>query len=103
VQDAADIARLGAARSDARPWRVWDQRGHAIELLGELERMIRFFGESYRARPDFSPETPRPTRTFTVWLSDDADRVPLKVAAKTELGDVVMNLTEYNRNAAPAE
>lgn len=65
-------------------------------------RAIRFAGESYRARADFSPETPRPTRTFSVWLSDDADRVPLKVAAKTELGDVVMNLTEYSRGGEPA-
>ena len=64
---------------------------------------IRLIGESYRARPNFVPETPRPTRTFTVWLSDDADRVPLKVAAKTELGDVVMNLTEYSRNGAPTQ
>ena len=36
-------------------------------------------------------------RTFTVYLSDDADRVPLKVVAHTELGDVVMNLTDYSR------
>jgi hypothetical protein len=60
-------------------------------------RAIRFTGESYRARRDFSPETPRPTRTFTVWLSDDADRVPLRLAAQTEIGDIVMELTEYNR------
>jgi len=39
----------------------------------------------------------KPARSFRVWLSDDADRVPLKVTAKTELGDVVMDLTEYNR------
>jgi hypothetical protein len=65
-------------------------------------RAIRFTGESYRARGDFSPESDRPTRTFTVWLSDDADRVPLKVVAKTELGDVVMDLTEYSRNGAAA-
>jgi len=63
---------------------------------------IRFAGESYRVRADFSPETPRPTRTFSVWLSDDADRVPLKVAAKTELGDVVMSLTEYSRGPESA-
>ena len=40
----------------------------------------------------------KPARTFEVWLSDDADRVPLKVTASTELGDIVMDLTEYNRN-----
>jgi hypothetical protein len=88
-----------------RLWRI-DVTYAGQDTIGSAignRRAIRFFGESYRARPDFSPETPRPTRTFTVWLSDDADRVPLKVAARTELGDVVMNLTEYSRNAAPAE
>jgi uncharacterized protein DUF3108 len=88
-----------------RLWRI-DVTYAGQDTIGSVignRRAIRLSGESYRARPDFSPETPRPTRTFTVWLSDDADRVPLKVTARTELGDVVMNLTEYNRNAAPAE
>lgn len=88
-----------------RLWRI-DVTYAGQDTIGSAignRRAIRYTGESYRARPDFSPETPRPTRTFTVWLSDDADRVPLKVAAKTELGDVVMSLTEYSRNGAPAE
>ena len=42
-------------------------------------------------------ESDKPARTFTVWLSDDGDRVPLKVTAMTELGEVSMDLTEYNR------
>jgi hypothetical protein len=87
-----------------RLWRI-DVTYAGQDTVGSAignRRAIRFSGESYRARPDFSPETPRPTRTFTVWLSDDADRVPLKVAAKTELGEVEMNLTEYNRGGAGA-
>jgi hypothetical protein len=32
-----------------------------------------------------------------VWLSDDADRVPLKVAAQTELGEIVMKLVDWQR------
>lgn len=82
-----------------RLWRI-DVTYAGQDTIGSSignRRAIRYTGESYRARPDFSPETPRPTRTFTVWLSDDADRVPLKVMAKTELGDVVMDLTEYSR------
>jgi hypothetical protein len=88
-----------------RLWRI-DVTYAGQDTIGSAignRRAIRFTGESYRVRPDFSPETPRPTRTFTVWLSDDADRVPLQVAAKTELGDVVMTLTEYSRSAAAAE
>jgi hypothetical protein len=88
-----------------RLWRI-DVTYAGQDTIGSAignRRAIRYTGESYRARPDFSPETPRPTRTFTVWLSDDADRVPLKVVAKTELGEVVMNLTEYSRTGGPAE
>jgi Protein of unknown function (DUF3108) len=88
-----------------RLWRI-DVTYAGQDTIGSAignRRAIRFAGESYRARPDFSPETARPTRTFTVWLSDDADRVPLRVMAKTELGDVVMNLTEYSRSAEPAK
>lgn len=60
-------------------------------------RAVMFDGIAYRARRDLNVESNRPARTFRVWLSDDADRVPLQVIAKTELGDVVMALTEYSR------
>jgi hypothetical protein len=82
-----------------RLWRI-DVTYAGQDTIGSAignRRAIRFTGESYRARRDFSPETAKPSRTFTVWLSDDADRVPLRVAAKTELGDIVMELTEYSR------
>jgi hypothetical protein len=82
-----------------RLWRI-DVTYAGPDTIGSAlgnRRAVRFTGESYRARRDFSPETPRPTRTFTVWLSDDADRVPLRVAATTEIGDVVIELTEYSR------
>jgi hypothetical protein len=82
-----------------RLWRI-DVTCAGQEAIGSAignRRAIRFTGRSYRARRDFTPETARPSRTFTVWLSDDADRVPLKVTATTELGDIVMDLTEYSR------
>jgi hypothetical protein len=83
-----------------RLWRI-DVTYGGPEAIGSAignRRAIRFTGRSYRARRDFTPETAQPSRTFTVWLSDDADRVPLKVAAKTELGDIAMDLTEYSRS-----
>jgi hypothetical protein len=83
-----------------RLWRI--DVGHGgHESIGSAlgnRRAVRFTGQAYRARRDLTLETEQPTRTFTVWLSDDADRVPLKVVAKTELGDVVMDLTEYTRS-----
>ena len=83
-----------------RLWRV-DMTFVGTETIGTAvggnRRAVIFDGSSYRARRDLSIESNKPARTFRVWLSDDADRVPLKVTAKTELGDVVMDLTEYNR------
>lgn len=60
-------------------------------------RVVQYDGKSYRARGNLSIEGTKPQRTFSVWLTDDADRVPLKVVAATELGDIVMDLTEYTR------
>jgi hypothetical protein len=82
-----------------RLWRV-DLTFVGDETIGSAlgnRHAVHLAGASYRARGDLGVETTAPARTFDVWLSDDADRVPLKVVAKTELGDVVMDLTEYNR------
>lgn len=83
-----------------RLWRV-DVTFAGTETIGTTvggnRRAVIFDGNSYRARRDLTIESSKPARSFRVWLSDDADRVPLKVTAKTELGDVVMDLTEYNR------
>ena len=71
------------------------------ETIGSEEmgnrRAIRFEGASYRAKANFVVDSNKPARTFTVWLSDDADRVPLRVTAHTELGDVAVELTDYSR------
>ena len=82
-----------------RLWRV-DVRYIGTETIGTDDgnrRAIHIDGASYRARPNMGVESETPSRTFSVWLSDDADRVPLKMLAHTELGDVTMNLTEYSR------
>lgn len=82
-----------------RLWRV-DLAFVGTETVGSIDgnrRAIKLQGTSFRARPNFTIEKNKPTRTFTVWLSDDADRVPLRVVAKTELGEVSVDLTEYSR------
>ena len=97
-------ASAGATRTvyvigGRRLWRV-DVTYAGEETIGSAlgnRRAIRFEGKSYRAKPNMEVESTKPARTFTVWLSDDADRVPLKVVAATELGDISMELTEYNR------
>lgn len=82
-----------------RLWRV-DVKLAGEDTIGSAvgnRRAVIYEGTSYRAKRDLTVESNKPARTFRVWLSDDADRVPLKVSAKTELGDVVMTLTEYTR------
>ena len=82
-----------------RLWRV-DVRYIGTETIGSSvgnRRAIHIDGASYRARPNMGVESETPTRTFSVWLSDDADRVPLRMVAHTELGDVTMDLPEYTR------
>jgi len=82
-----------------RLWRV-DVTYVGEDTIGSVlgnKRAVHFTGKSYRANGRFQIEGKTPARTFEVWLSDDADRVPLKVTASTELGDIAMDLTEYNR------
>jgi Protein of unknown function (DUF3108) len=82
-----------------RLWRI-DVTYAGEDMVGTSlgnRRAVRFTGESYRANRRLVVESDKPSRTFTVWLTDDADRVPLKVAAKTELGEIAMELIEYSR------
>lgn len=94
----------GAARTvfvigGRRLWRV-DVTYAGETSIGSAvgnRRAVIFDGRSFRAKRDLTVESSKPGRTFRVWLSDDADRVPLKVTATTEFGDVVMSLTDYAR------
>ncbi|HEY4175645.1 MAG TPA: DUF3108 domain-containing protein [Kofleriaceae bacterium] len=82
-----------------RPWKVDISYDGTDTIGGELgnRAAIVMSGSAFRAKADMTVEADKPGRTFKVWLSDDADRVPLKVQAQTEFGDVIMDLTEYNR------
>jgi Protein of unknown function (DUF3108) len=82
-----------------RLWRVDVTYAGEETIGGSLgnRRTIVFDGKSYRARNNMTIESDKPSRTFKVWLSDDADRVPIKVTASTELGEIAMDLVEYNR------
>ena len=82
-----------------RLWRV-DMTLVGSESIGSAmgnRRVVHMEGSAFRAKPNLTLESETATRTFSVWLTDDADRVPLKLVAKTELGDVAMDLTEYTR------
>ncbi len=66
--------------------------------LGERSA-FRIDGTAWRLRTDHSIDPTRPPRTFSVWISDDADRIPLRVVASTELGDVTISATAYTVGA----
>lgn len=81
--------------------RMWRITLHLVgeETLGARggnRRAVVLEGKTYRARNNLTVDNDKPSRTFKVWLSDDADRVPLKCAAATELGDIVMELVDYS-------
>jgi len=82
-----------------RLWRI-DVTYAGEETIGSSvgnRRVIRYDGASYRATPKLGVEPGKAARTFSVWVSDDGDRVPLKMTAKTELGEIAMTLLEYTR------
>ncbi len=62
-------------------------RRPAIRIDGVAQRMTRGLGDLKKKKP----------RNYSVWISDDASRLPLLVMAKTEYGDLRLELVEYRR------
>jgi hypothetical protein len=58
---------------------------------------LRIDGVARRVTRDLRAEPKKPARDFTVWLSDDENRLPLLTTARTEFGDVKAELTVYAR------
>lgn len=62
--------------------------------LGELPA-LRFEGRSYKLDRGGKLFPNTPSRVFSVWISDDGDRVPLKVVSGTDYGDITMEIVDY--------
>lgn len=62
--------------------------------LGELPA-LRFDAHTYKLARDGSRYPDTDERDFSVWISDDDGRVPLQVVARTDYGDVKMQIVEY--------
>ncbi|MEZ4400391.1 MAG: DUF3108 domain-containing protein [Kofleriaceae bacterium] len=71
--------------------------GEVIGTYGGNQATVRIDGVAYRAYANLRVDDRRPPRTFSVWMSDDADRVPFRVVAGTELGAVTIELVDYQR------
>lgn len=65
-----------------------------VTALGDLP-VVRFEGEGVRLLRDGTVDPKSDRRRFTIWVSDDADRVPVKLAAHTDYGDVKLELSAY--------
>jgi hypothetical protein len=82
-----------------RIWRteVWPVGTETIGTYLGNQPALRLDGMSVRSRPDLTVEPGKKPRYFSVWLSDDADRVPLRFTARTELGEITIELVNYQR------
>ena len=65
-----------------------------VTELGELPA-LRLDGHTYKLGRDGNRFPGADERDFSVWISDDDGRVPLKVTAKTDYGDIEMKITDY--------
>lgn len=62
--------------------------------LGELPA-LRFDGHTFKVARDGSKFPDTDERDFSLWISDDAGRVPLQINARTDYGDVKMQIVDY--------
>jgi hypothetical protein len=65
-----------------------------VTELGELPA-LRIDGVSQRIGRDGQLDPKSDRRKYSLWISDDADRVPLAIVARTDYGDLRMDIVEY--------
>ena len=61
---------------------------------------LRIDGHVFKVNREDVPIASDDERDFTIWISDDAGRVPLKIVAKTDYGDIKMTITSYDAGAS---
>ncbi|MDB4959873.1 MAG: hypothetical protein JWO36_7442 [Myxococcales bacterium] len=78
-------------------WHVEMKIGGKEKLVTELGELpaLRFDGHTYKLDRKGGRDKESDERDFTVWISDDDGRVPLKVVAKTDYGDMKMEIVDY--------
>jgi hypothetical protein len=97
------FAYVFAGRTLLRVEMTFTGRETIRTVLGDTEA-VRIDGIGVR----LSDKTLQPTsgaspKPFTFWLTDDDRRVPLRLAVETELGDIALELKEYDRRAVSDE
>jgi hypothetical protein len=87
--------------------RVWE---NTVRLSGREEMRVaigkftalRIDGVARRVTRTLGDDRGKEPRTYSIWISDDEDRLPLLVSGKTEFGSVKAELTSYERPDLPA-
>jgi hypothetical protein len=83
-------------------WHV-EARIHGKEMLatelGELPA-LRIDSHTYRLDRKGRRDPDSEERTFTIWISDDEDRVPLAIKAVTDYGALRMRIIDYQPGTA---
>jgi hypothetical protein len=69
-------------------------REKVVTELGEFPA-LRFDGRTYRLTRDGKRDTSSDERLLSIWISDDADRVPLQTTGRTDYGEIKMEIVEY--------
>ncbi len=75
-------------------------RTSVVTDLGQLPA-VKFAATTARIMRDGSLDKGTDPRHFTVWVSDDADRVPLLLVAESDYGDIRMEIVDYAAGNGP--
>ncbi|MGE3548114.1 MAG: DUF3108 domain-containing protein, partial [Kofleriaceae bacterium] len=78
-------------------WHIDLKVAAKTNLVTELDKFpaLRFDGYTYRLNRDGSRDAKANPRRFSIWISDDAGRVPLLLTARTDYGDIRMEIVDY--------
>ena len=70
------------------------KKGSLVTELGELP-VLRFDATTTKLDRNGARWVGQSDRTFTLWISDDHDRVPLKLDATSDFGAISMDIVDY--------
>jgi hypothetical protein len=70
-----------------------------VTKLGDFPA-LRIEGHVYKVDRTAKQDTGSDERNFSIWISADQGKVPLKILGHTDYGDIEMNITSYDPGAA---
>ena len=96
VGPAYTLRQAAKSRAVAHDENLTRQREASANLAAAGDvGALKIEGASRRVRRDGTIDPSSDTRRYTMWISDDADRVPVLMVAHTDYGDLRMELAAY--------